>query len=173
MVFNTMFHPLSCTTNIGHTESHGLGYKEWHSWAMIVLYHMPKSTNHNIIQQKDTMILYKAQTCHPLNNHVLTIFYPFATISAMVHYLEFTDKCSPQYVGDLFHCFSWITSFFQPSFSHFHPSLNQTANLLHSHHPCQQPIFPFPDFLPSSLPCTLNQQQNTIFKSSQIFSTVW
>ena len=48
-----------------------------------------------VIPQKDSMIPYMAQTRHALNNQVLAIFFPSATIPAMQHYskcIESTDN---------------------------------------------------------------------------------
>ena len=65
--------------------------------------------NCNIIPQKDTMIPYMAQTSYPSNSQVLTKLFPSATIPAILHYAEFTDKYSPQY-GRLLFSFYFMTS---------------------------------------------------------------
>ena len=68
--------------------------------------------NCNIFPQKDTMIPYMAQPHHPLNNQVLAIFFLSATIPAMPHFSEFTDKYSPPqhswllFIVYCFHCIS-------------------------------------------------------------------
>ena len=51
----------------------------------------------NTTPKKDTMIIYISQSRYPLKSQVLLIFFPFATIPAMPHYPEFTDRCPPQY----------------------------------------------------------------------------
>ena len=58
--------------------------------------------NCNIIPQKDTMMPYMAQLCYPLNSQALAIIFPSATIPAMPHYPEYTDRYFPQYGRLLF-----------------------------------------------------------------------
>ena len=43
------------------------------------------------------MTPYMAQPRYPLNSQVLAMFFFSATIPAMPHYPEFTDRYSPQY----------------------------------------------------------------------------
>ena len=79
----------------------------------------------NIIPQKDTMILYMAQSRYLSNSQVLTIFFPVATIPATSHYPISTDRNSPQYVMLTFLLHFMSNSFFDilPSFCsplHFH-----------------------------------------------------
>ena len=64
---------------------------------------------------------------------------------------------------------------FESPFSHFQPisqSHSQSCPLP-SHHPYQQTLFLFSVIDPTSSLCTLNQQKNSIPKSSQTFSRVW
>ena len=77
--------------------------------------------NCNIIQHKDTMIPYMNQTRHPLNNQVLTIFFPFATIPGTPHYSEFSDKYYTQcdrWSFSLYFITNILFSTFFPPFSH-------------------------------------------------------
>ena len=63
---------------------------------------------------------------------------------------------------------------FEPAFSHFQPILSDTANPVHypAIIPTNNPSS-FSAIDPTSSLCTLNQQQNSILKSSQTFSRVW
>ena len=66
------------------------------------------------------MILYVAQPRYPLFRQVLMIFFPFATIPAMPHCPEFTDRYSSQYDRLLFSLHFMTQTFFQLSSPHFH-----------------------------------------------------
>ena len=77
--------------------------------------------NCNIIPHKDTMIPYMNQIRHPLNNQVLTIFFPFATIPGRPHCSEFTDKYytqSGRWSFSLYFMANILFSTFFPPFSH-------------------------------------------------------
>lgn len=65
----------------------------------------------------------------PLNNRILAMFFPTATIPATSHYSEFTDKSSPEY-GRLSFSLHFMTNnhFFDLSSLTFTSSLNHTAN---------------------------------------------
>ena len=76
--------------------------------------------NCNIIPQKDTMTPCMSQPHYPLNSQVLAIFFLSATISAMPHYPEFTDRYSPQYGKLSFSLRFTIHTAFLLSFAHFH-----------------------------------------------------
>ena len=128
----------------------------------------------NIIPQKDT-ISYMAQTCNPLNSHVLTKFFQSATIPSTLHYSEFTDKYYPQSHRLLIGLFFMTNIIFSISLPNVQPlSLSYSqSNPLPNHYLCQQLLFSFPANHPTSPLCTLNQLQNSILKSSQIFYTDW
>ena len=89
--------------------------------------------NCNTILIKDTMILYRAQPCYPLNSQVLVILFPSATTPAMPHYPEFTDRYSPQY-SMLSFSFHFMTNTFlqlpSPPLFHCTSFLNHTASLI-------------------------------------------
>lgn len=128
----------------------------------------------NIIPQKDT-ISYMAQTCNPLNSHVLTKFFQSATIPSTLHYSEFTDKYYPQSHRLSIGLFFMTNIIFLISLPNVQPlSLSYSqSNPLPNHYLCQQLLFSFPANHPTSPVCTLNQLQNSILKSSQIFYTDW
>ena len=141
MAFNTVFHSLSFhTKNLEHIKPRGLGYKQWiyqttcpHPRARGTACTKPRAhtwqINCNIIPQKDTMIPYVSQPRYPLNNQILAIFFPFATIPATSHYPEFTDTYSPHY-RRLSFSLHFMTNilFFWPSFANFHIIAHGTAS---------------------------------------------
>ena len=158
--FTYFFHMLFCASSTECTRPHA---------------HI-QTINCNIIPQKDAMIPYMDQTYHPLNSRVLAKFFPSATISSTLSYSEFTVISFLQsIIGYCFCCISWLTSFFRPPFSHLQPLSQSPSHFspLSNHRTYQQPLFHFLAIHPTSPLCTVNQQQNNILKSSQIFTTVW
>ena len=64
--------------------------------------------NCNFVPQKDTMIPYMAETHHPLDNQVLAIFPPSATIPSTTHYSKCHRLRSFFYIFyNLVHIFSY------------------------------------------------------------------
>ena len=92
--------------------------------------------NWNLIPQKDTMILYIAQTRHLLNNQILSMFPPFTTMPTTPHYSGFANwsTFSTKWYVIVFYIFyvfynlahilsqyiSWIKSLIQPRLHHLH-----------------------------------------------------
>ena len=110
----------------------------------------------------------------PLDNFVLTMFFASATLPAVIYYSELMSILQSILKWQFWSHFM-TNIFLHPSLCHFHhlSQPHSQFNLLLSHHLYQQPYFPIPTIHLTSLFCTINQQQNTILRSSQIFSAAW